>query len=126
MNALVVDTSSWISFFRGSSGSFIEDYMAVGGVLLAPVVCAKLLSAPLKKGERERLVHLLASLPLHSCALEHWVRVGLLREKLAKVGVVVSTPDAHVAQCAIDADARLLTEDKLFTHVARNSALNLL
>jgi hypothetical protein len=33
------------------------------------------------------------------------------------------TPDAHVAQCALDRDAVLLSKDAVFAHIARFSAL---
>jgi predicted nucleic acid-binding protein len=35
----------------------------------------------------------------------------------------VSTPDAHVAQCALDRAALLLSRDAVFGRVARLSAL---
>lgn len=126
MSALVVDTSSWVGFFReGRSAAAIEEALAVGAVFVPPIVCAELLSAPLNKAERARLVEFLEALPLCASTLEHWVRVGLLRAGLAKRGIVVSTPDAHVAQCALDLDAPLLTEDKIFRHVSRNTSLRL-
>lgn len=33
-------------------------------------------------------------------------------------GLAVSTPDAHVAQCALDRDAVLLSGDAVFTRMA--------
>ena len=37
-----------------------------------------------------------------------------LRADLRARGLSVSTPDAHVAQCALDVDGLLLTEDTIF------------
>jgi len=42
-----------------------------------------------------------------------------LRATLLRRGVTVSTPDAHVAQCAIDRGALLLTHDAVFHKIAR-------
>lgn len=53
------------------------------------------------------------------------MRVGELRAGLLVHGLQVSTPDAHVAQCALDLDAELLTEDAVFRRVAKYTALHL-
>jgi hypothetical protein len=37
---------------------------------------------------------------------------------LRALGVSVSTPDAHVAQCALDTDGDLLAEDHVFEKIA--------
>ena len=55
----------------------------------------------------------------------HWIRVGDLRRRLRGAGLSLSTPDAHVAQCALDLDARLLTRDRIFTRAAVHSTLKL-
>jgi predicted nucleic acid-binding protein len=49
--------------------------------------------------------------------------VGDLRRGLAAKGVAVSTPDAHVAQCAIDRDALLLSRDGVFKEIAKATRL---
>jgi predicted nucleic acid-binding protein len=49
--------------------------------------------------------------------------VGDLRRHLADKGVSVSTPDAHIAQCAIDREALLLTRDAVFERIAKVTTL---
>ena len=56
---------------------------------------------------------------------EHWFRVGKLRAGLRAEGLSVSTPDAHVAQCAIDTGGVLLTEDRVFEKIAKIVLLRL-
>jgi predicted nucleic acid-binding protein len=63
--------------------------------------------------------------PLHDTPLEHWIRVGDLRRTLARKGLSTTVPDAHVAQCAIDQDAILLTRDAVFGLMARHIPLRL-
>jgi predicted nucleic acid-binding protein len=46
-----------------------------------------------------------------------------LRRRLADRGISVSTPDAHVAQCALDRGALLLSRDAIFTRIAHASEL---
>jgi predicted nucleic acid-binding protein len=56
---------------------------------------------------------------------EHCIRVGELRRHCREQGLSVSTPDAHVAQCALDADALLLARDRVFSEIARRTGLRL-
>jgi hypothetical protein len=49
----------------------------------------------------------------------------LLRARLASKGVSLTIPDAHVAECALELGAELLTEDRIFAHVARHAPLRL-
>jgi len=49
-----------------------------------------------------------------------------LRNSLAAKGLSVSTPDAHVAQCALDLGADLLSADAIFRLMSRHSKLSLI
>jgi hypothetical protein len=122
---LVVDTSSWIDFFRGETIPLLEDALALGSVVLPPVVVTELVSGARKPSDRAALKDLLADLPLHETPREHWVRAGELRLRLLEKGHSISAPDAHVAQCALDRDAPLLTRDRAFSTIARYSPLHL-
>ena len=72
---------------------------------------------------RAAISDLVRDLPLHDTPVDHWLRVGDLRRRLAEKGLAVSTPDAHVAQCAIDRDALLLTRDAVFDRIAKATTL---
>ena len=65
----------------------------------------------------------IGSIPVHWTPLAHWIYVGQLRRRLADKGLSVSTPDAHVAQCALDRDALLLARDAIFKRIAEHSGL---
>ena len=125
MSALVVDTSSWIAYFAGRGAEEIDEALAEGRVMLSPLVASELLSGALDAQQRNDLEDLLADLPLCDSDLTHWFRVGRLRAALRSRGVSVSTPDAHVAQCALDCGGTLLTEDRVFAQVARHTRLRL-
>ncbi len=133
MNVVVVDTSSWISYFVSSEGDgasrgqkALDEALQEGRVYLAPVVAAELMSGILSKAKRDELADFLRDLPLCEAGVEHWLRVGALRSRLARKGLSVSTPDAHVAQCAIDLGGYLLSEDKIFGRLVRPCGLKLL
>jgi predicted nucleic acid-binding protein len=123
--SVVVDTSVWVDYLRGDGSVELEVLLDDGLVVLAPMVAAELLSAPLSRGERASITDLLASLPLHPTPLGHWCAVGQLRAKLQLSGLSVSTPDAHIAQCALEAKARLWSRDEVFERMARQSELRL-
>jgi predicted nucleic acid-binding protein len=125
VSALFVDTSVWVEFFRGTYLPALEEALHDGLVVLAPIVAAELLSAPLSKSERRSLTALLQDMPLHPTPLDHWLAVGALRAQLAKKGLSVSTPDAHIAECALEADALLWSNDAVFRKLAKASPLRL-
>jgi predicted nucleic acid-binding protein len=125
VSALVVDTSSWVSYLAGRGGEGIEEALEEGLVHLPPVVAAELVSGRMTPAQRRALEALLSDLPLCSADRDHWFRVGRLRASLAARGLSVSTPDAHVAQCALDLGGALLTEDAIFGKMARLAPLRL-
>ena len=121
MSVLVVDTTVWVEFFRGRGLPRLEQALNDGDVVLPPIVAAELVSAPLTAGERRRLEEFLRDLPLHPTPLDHWLRVGGLRATAARKGLTVSTPDAHVAQVALDLDGAIWSDDEVFTQLAAKS-----
>lgn len=125
MSGLVVDTSVWIDFLAGRPVAVLEDALAQGMVVLAPIVVSELVSGARRERERAAIVDLVGDLPVHDTPLDHWFRVGDLRRGLTARGVFVSTPDAHVAQCALDRDAMLLSRDDVFKAIARVAPLRL-
>jgi tRNA(fMet)-specific endonuclease VapC len=125
VSALVVDTSSWIAYFAGRGSPLIDEALAEGRLFLPVVVGAELLSGNLKRRERADLEDLLSDLPGWGLEKAHWWSVGSLRASLRRQGLSVSTPDAHVAQCALDLSGLLLTEDAIFRRIARITPLRL-
>lgn len=123
--SVVVDTSSWIDFFAGLPVPTLEEALAHGAAVLPPIVAAELVSGARRETDREAIVELLGELPVHETPLAHWIGVGELRRRLQRKGVSVSTPDAHVAQCALDRDAVLLSRDAVFARVAAHAPLRL-
>jgi tRNA(fMet)-specific endonuclease VapC len=123
VSGLVVDTSVWIDFLAGRPVPLLEEGLAQGAVVLPPVVVAELISGARRERQRAAIVDLVEDLPMHETSREHWIRVGDLRRRLAARGVAVSTPDAHVAQCAIDRDAALLSRDRVFKDISKATSL---
>jgi predicted nucleic acid-binding protein len=125
VSGVVVDTSVWIDFFAGRAVPSLEEALAHGSVVLSPLVVAELISGARRHRDRAAIADLTLDLTLHETPLDHWIRVGELRRRLRGRGLAVSTPDAHVAQCAIDRDAVLLSRDAVFTRIAALAKLRL-
>ena len=123
MSGVVVDTSVWIDFLTGRPALALEDALAQSLVILPPIVVAELVSGARKPRERAQIRDLVSELPIHDTPREHWMHAGELRRKMMDRGVPVSTPDAHVAQCALDRDALLLSRDLVFEQIAAVVAL---
>lgn len=125
MSALVVDTSSWIAWLAGGGSSLVDEALEEGRLHLPVIVSAELLSGRLSDPERAELQDMLSDLPAVGTDPAHWFRVGKLRAGLRAQGLSVSTPDAHVAQCAIDTGGVLLTEDRIFEKITKIVPLRL-
>jgi predicted nucleic acid-binding protein len=114
VNAVIVDTSAWCDYFGGASYPLIDAALTAGHLYLPPIVVAELTSGQLLPKKKQALVDFLRDLPLIEVNFDHWIRVGDLRQKAAAKGLAISTPDAHIAQCSIDFNAVLLSEDHIF------------
>jgi len=94
-------------------------------VWLPGIVGAELCSGKMSTKLRSELESFLADLPFVPTDLNHWIRVGYFRAELQAKGLTVSTPDAHIAQCALDLNAHLLTENAIFSKIATRINLKL-
>ena len=125
MSGVIADTSVWIEFLAGREADALEEALAQGVVVLPPIVVAELVSGARVPRQRDAIVDLVRDLPVHDTPVDHWMRVGDLRRALAMKGIAVSTPDAHVAQCALELNGFLLTRDRVFDAIAGATALRL-
>ena len=125
MSAIVADTSEWVEYLAGRPAELLDHALAAGLVVVPPIVVAELLSGARTAKDRLLLEDMLRDLMMPAAPFDHWVRVGALRALLRARGLSVSTPDAHVAQCALDQDAPLLTRDGVFSRIARMTPLRL-
>lgn len=122
---VVIDTSVLIAYLRGEASSMLEEHLENGNAFVTPVVCAEILSGTRNLGEERAVLDAIADLPITDADLEHWFRVGRLRNQLRKRGLNISTPDAHIAQSAIDNAALLFTRDQVFEKIARETHLKI-
>jgi len=97
-----------------------------GDALIPPLVIAELVTGATEPRERERIGTLLQDVPMYKTDLGHWINVGFLRQHLRRRGLTVTVPDAHIAQCAIERNAALITRDAVFAKIADHTNLRLI
>lgn len=123
MDVIVTDTSVLLDYFERYWVRLLEKAFDAGTLVLPPLVVSEVISGDLTLEQRWALAELLQDAPVHETSLAHWIAVGELRHQLRRKGLTVTLPDAHVAQCALDLDALLLTRDAIFTEIARHTEL---
>ena len=101
----------------------VADALEHGAVVVPPIVVSELITGATTQSQRLAIGEVLQDAPVHATPLDHWIRVGDLRRALAGKGLSVTIPDAHVAQCALDLDAVLLTADAVFSSIAKHVPL---
>lgn len=121
----VADTSVLIDRVNGRGVRALDEAIANELLIVPPLVISELVSGATRGDETIAVAELIRSLRIHKTDLRHWIAVGDLRRDLAARGVNLTIPDAHVAQCAIDLDATLLTRDKVFELVSNYVPLRL-
>ena len=123
--AVIIDSSVAIDLLHGERLTAVQTALAEGSLVLSPLVVTEVLSGDLSLAQRATFGEFLQDYPMHPTPLEHWINVGNLRRMLAFRGINATIPDAHVAQCALDLDATLLTRDEIFTRIAAHTTLRL-
>ena len=123
--AVIVDTSVWIAYLAGEAIPEVERATSAATVVMSPLVVAEILSGDLSPLSRRTFGELLQDYAMADTTLSHWIAVGELRRTLRAQGINVTIPDAHVAQCALDLDAILLSRDQIFGRIATLTSLRL-
>ncbi len=114
----VADTSVLVDHVNGRRVRAVELALANDQLILPPLVISELVTGAARSEEKSAIAELMLHVRMHETDIRHWIAVGDLRRDLARHGVNLTIPDAHIAQCVIDLDATLITRDKVFQLVA--------
>lgn len=122
---VLVDTSVWVAYFRGTSHLPALDWLIKEGLVVTnDLILAELTPAMLVRGER-KLVALLHDIERIPLALD-WdgiieMQVACLRNGINRVGI----PDLIVAQQAMQHNLSLFSLDKHFRLLGKHVPLSL-
>lgn len=121
MNRAVVDTSAWISFFRGEASAVrrIDPLLADGTAAVTGPILAEVLSGAANRAEFEHLRELFEGLDRLADPLDLWDRVAESRFALARKGLQAAVVDLAIAITCDEARDRLVTRDRDFRDIAR-------
>ena len=125
MTILIVDTSIWIELLKNKPYPMVDEALSESRIILPPLVVSELYAGASSITDQTWLDAMTENIPICKTPVDHWRKVGQLRLLLIKKGLHISTPDAHIAQCAIDIDGQLLSHDKIFEKSAKFCGLRL-
>ena len=125
---ILIDTSVWIDFFKGTSEQTIEtvsNLLKERRVLLTGIVLFELLQGAKDKKEAQKISSLLAPLDRFDPDPIFWEEAGLEANRLRQKGISSPTIDFILAFIAIEAKALFFSYDKHFQIVAQHLPLKL-
>ncbi|MCI5159481.1 MAG: PIN domain nuclease [Candidatus Electrothrix sp. AUS1_2] len=119
MNVLI-DTSAWIDFFRGTGGAAgdrVAELIRLDRAYLTGPVMAELLHGARGKRETKELDAVFATIPILDVRREDWITTGTTLHALRKKGLSVPLTDVLIASVAQQHKMAVLTLDKHFQHL---------
>ena len=122
MKQILVDSSVWIAFFRGTDQGLsgeLAGLLRSGAVVTAGPVVAELLSGIRKPADRTLVEGCLKALPRIDPEEDPWTATGNARGELGKRGVRASLVDVWIALAARDHEAALWTLDEDFEGIRK-------
>jgi len=128
---VLVDSSAWIAFLRGSSGSVVDELrllLAEPGLIgTTEIIVMELVAGARSEDDATRLRERLIRLPMLTLRGLHDFEAAadLFRRCRAAGETIRSLTDCLIAVCAIRADAQVLHSDRDFDAIARHSELRI-
>jgi predicted nucleic acid-binding protein len=117
-NGVLVDTSAFISFFRGMNHAdevavLLKDNRAV----VTGIIIAELLQGIKDSKEEQKIAELFQAINSVELTTELWIKAGLLAFSLRKKGIILPLTDIAIAVIALEYDLPLFTLDKHFQEI---------
>jgi predicted nucleic acid-binding protein len=115
---VLVDTSVWIDYFRGTEPVATELSRVLADE--PPVICGPILAelvAGTPSAQREDVWLALAGLPFVELGRDDWTRCGEVANELRRSGARVPLLDILIAAAAVGAGAALWTRDSDFERI---------
>ena len=123
---IAADTSTWVAFFQGETGSDVELLdlaLRDQQVVMPPIVLTELLSDSKLSPD---VATALCELPLLETGEGYWRRAGELRAQVLASRRKARLGDALIAQSCLDRGIPLVTRDRDFKAFATTAAVDIL
>jgi predicted nucleic acid-binding protein len=120
MPSVIVDTSVWVDYLRGTQNArtdALDRLLENGEAAICGVIEAELVAGLRNRTEREELVSLLEGCDYLEVSRADWRRAGELAGQLKDRGRTLPLSDLIIAALAIDRGCALLASDSHFTHI---------
>ena len=118
---VLVDTCAWIDFLRyqeGELGNQVAALIENNQVAITGVIVAELLQGVKTEKQQQQINLLINSVTSFPTQEFDWVNAGLLLQELRSRGITLPLTDALIAVIAQRYQAKVLTIDKHFQHLA--------
>lgn len=116
---VLIDTSAWVEFFRGTSqtADLVAELIEAGRAAICGVTYYELLQGAKSDDEESRLTHALSALPYMEITRNVWIRAGNLSADLRKKGITLPLSDLVMGAVALEQNFHVLTLDEHFQSI---------
>ncbi|MEW5745412.1 MAG: PIN domain-containing protein [Nitrospirota bacterium] len=116
---VLIDTSAWVEFFRGSSGTAdaVAGLIEAGQASICGVICYELLQGAKSDHEAAQLSNVLSALHYIEMDPDVWIRAGNLSARLRKKGITLPMSDLLIGALALEHNLDVLTIDDHFSSI---------
>jgi len=122
--SVLVDSSVWISYFRGSEKTDTVDFLIEENILIINDLILAELTPALHLRREKALIGLLNAIKRYPMNID-WERITRMQITCLQKGINgIGIPDLLIAQNAIDNHLQLLTLDKHFSMLAKHTPLS--
>ena len=117
---VVVDSTLWIDFFRGSNEPgrvALRQLIRARQAVLTGIVLAEVLQGVRSEHESISVQDQFFSIPYFETTKETWTEAGSLSAELRRKGLTIPLTDLIIAALAMEHDAEVFTTDPHFAKV---------
>lgn len=118
-DGVIVDTSVFIDFFKGSDkvAKEVTNLLQTNRVISTGIIIAELMQGIKKTNEEEQIEDLLIGGSILEISTPLWIKAGRLSSSLRRIGINIPLTDAAIAVLALEYDLSLFTLDNHFTQI---------
>jgi hypothetical protein len=127
LDKVLVDTSAWIEFFRKKAPYYgiVLELMDDDKICCIGLVLAELMQGAKSEKELNTIKEFLHVFDFFPESIDLWEDAGELSFMLQRKGVTVGLSDCYISVITKSANATLLTLDKHFSAIQKETVLNL-